>query len=100
MLQQYYSTSGKKKKKLKNAILILQKNNFYFFADNTTVAHCVDVSQRGLLSVVSKSSIQIWKDVFTNGASEKQQSPYMNHSIAGQEISDVAFCPFEDVLGK
>uniref|UniRef100_A0A7S0V4M6 BING4 C-terminal domain-containing protein n=1 Tax=Polytomella parva TaxID=51329 RepID=A0A7S0V4M6_9CHLO len=58
----------------------------------------MDVSQRGLLAVGYGRKIQIWKD----GLAQKQESPYMGHSLATHPTSgaltSLRFCPFEDVL--
>ena len=40
--------------------------------------------------------MEVWKDVMCDG--EKQQRPYMRHSVAG-EVSALEFCPFEDCMG-
>mmetsp|Transcript_28817 Transcript_28817/g.46599 ORF Transcript_28817/g.46599 Transcript_28817/m.46599 type:complete len:579 (-) Transcript_28817:19-1755(-) len=55
----------------------------------------LDISQRGLLAVGCGFQVQIWKDALKT----KQQSPYMRHAIPGQEIQDVKFRPYEDILG-
>ncbi|KAI8910207.1 WD40-repeat-containing domain protein, partial [Gorgonomyces haynaldii] len=58
-------------------------------------AKTVTISQRGLLGMGYGPHISIWKDCFKT----KQKEPYMSHLIPGSEIVDLAFCPFEDVLG-
>lgn len=54
----------------------------------------LDVSQSGLLAVASGYQVQIWKDALRT----KQQSPYMRHARPGDEVLQVRFRPFEDVL--
>jgi U3 small nucleolar RNA-associated protein 7 len=57
----------------------------------------LDFSQRGVLAVGHGPRVTIWKDLLTcEGAA---RVPYMNHLIPGQTITNVQFCPFEDVLG-
>jgi U3 small nucleolar RNA-associated protein 7 len=56
----------------------------------------MDISQSGLLSVGFGHNIQVWKDMFSG---QKQKEPYMNHFIKNSTINQIAFCPFEDVLG-
>lgn len=68
-------------------------NSYY----SPTPATSLHISETGLLSVGFSSHIQIWKDPFTRG--EKPTSPYMNHTIPSSAISNVRFCPFEDILG-
>ncbi|CAO3622847.1 unnamed protein product [Cunninghamella blakesleeana] len=58
-------------------------------------ATSLSISQRGLLGVGWNTHVTVWKDAFRT----KQQSPYMNHLQAGSSITDIAFCPYEDVLG-
>ncbi|KAI7866091.1 WD40-repeat-containing domain protein [Spinellus fusiger] len=58
-------------------------------------ATSISISQRGLLGVGWNTHVTIWKDALRT----KQQSPYMNHLQAGSNVTDVQFCPFEDVLG-
>ncbi|CAO3612154.1 unnamed protein product [Cunninghamella echinulata] len=58
-------------------------------------ATSLSISQRGLLGVGWNTHVTIWKDAFRT----KQVSPYMNHLQAGSSITDIAFCPYEDVLG-
>lgn len=62
-----------------------------------TPATSVTISETGLLGVGFSSHVHVWKDAFTTG--EKQRSPYMTHTIPGSKISNVQFCPFEDILG-
>eukprot|EP01095_Lingulamoeba_sp_RSL-Kostka_P013007 TRINITY_DN525_c9_g1_i1.p1 TRINITY_DN525_c9_g1~~TRINITY_DN525_c9_g1_i1.p1 ORF type:complete len:553 (-),score=201.60 TRINITY_DN525_c9_g1_i1:29-1552(-) len=58
-------------------------------------ANSIDISQRNLLSVGCKGTVQIWKDAIN----VKQRSPYMQHVVKNQLITKVAFCPYEDILG-
>jgi len=58
-------------------------------------ASCIDVSQTGMLGLAHGARVQVWKDAIKT----KQISPYMNHLIAGAELVDLHFCPFEDFLG-
>jgi U3 small nucleolar RNA-associated protein 7 len=39
--------------------------------------------------------VQVWKDAL----STKAMAPYMNHSFHAGTLADLAFCPYEDVLG-
>jgi U3 small nucleolar RNA-associated protein 7 len=58
-------------------------------------AGCLTFSQRGLLAAGHGSYVNIWKDVYQ----EKQKMPYMKHHLLHSSVSDLEFCPFEDVLG-
>lgn len=58
-------------------------------------AASITVSQRGLIAMGCGSSVKIWKDAFT----KKQKEPYMTHSFPGASVSQLKFCPFEDLLG-
>ena len=55
----------------------------------------MDLSQRSLLGTVNNSTVQIWKDVFL----EKQESPYMQHTLESQSSHSIKFCPYEDLIG-
>lgn len=57
-------------------------------------ANHVSFSQRNVLAVAMGNKLQIYKDCCTSGTS----TPYLCHTV-GQTIADVAFCPYEDVLG-
>eukprot|EP00455_Lapot_gusevi_P055343 TRINITY_DN8996_c0_g1_i9.p1 TRINITY_DN8996_c0_g1~~TRINITY_DN8996_c0_g1_i9.p1 ORF type:complete len:302 (-),score=86.13 TRINITY_DN8996_c0_g1_i9:15-920(-) len=59
------------------------------------VPNAVEISQTGLLSVAAGPHIQIWKDALI----KKAKDPYLTHHVYGQEIVDVGFCPYQDVLG-
>ena len=39
--------------------------------------------------------MQIWKDAVKT----KQRSPYLSHEMPGKQVTDVRFCPYEDVTG-
>ena len=58
---------------------------------------CIDISQRGLLSLAKGNHIQVWQD----GLSTKQQSPYLDIQLpcSSQSITHARFRPFEDVIG-
>ncbi|KAJ9082483.1 putative U3 small nucleolar RNA-associated protein 7 [Entomophthora muscae] len=58
-------------------------------------AASITFSQRGILAVAFTGNISLWKDV----CKEKQNSPYMNHKANPNQIHDLQFCPYEDVLG-
>ncbi|RKP26500.1 WD40-repeat-containing domain protein [Syncephalis pseudoplumigaleata] len=58
-------------------------------------ASTLDISQMGLLAVGYNNTITVWKDAFQT----KQASPYMNHTMSGQTVHDLQFCPYDDVLG-
>eukprot|EP00245_Coleochaete_scutata_P004173 TRINITY_DN16442_c0_g2_i1.p1 TRINITY_DN16442_c0_g2~~TRINITY_DN16442_c0_g2_i1.p1 ORF type:complete len:475 (-),score=98.97 TRINITY_DN16442_c0_g2_i1:103-1314(-) len=59
-------------------------------------AKSLEISQKGLLAVAYGSGIQIWKDAL----SQKQKFPYMTHRLFDSGAAeDMAFCPYEDVLG-
>ncbi|KAI8873582.1 BING4CT-domain-containing protein [Ramicandelaber brevisporus] len=60
-----------------------------------TTASDLAISQRGLLAVSFGGNVSIWRDALTT----KQQSPYMNHTEEGSTITNIQFCPYEDVLG-
>jgi len=62
---------------------------------NPTPATTLTISQKGLLAVGYGPHTQVW----TNAFREKQKSPYLNHLIPGSTVTDLQFCPFEDVLG-
>lgn len=51
-------------------------------------------SQRGLLAAASNNIVEVFKDCCTIA----QDKPYMVHRL-NHPISDLDFCPFEDVLG-
>ena len=61
-----------------------------------TPAKSLSISQKGLLAVGYGPHVAVWKDVFRT---TQAAGPYMNHLQASALIADVAFCPFDDVLG-
>jgi len=58
-------------------------------------AHCLSISQKGMLAAAFGCNIYVFKDAL----SEKQGMPYLQHTIQGADISSIQFCPYEDVLG-
>merc|ERR1712013_592071 len=58
-------------------------------------AHCTAISQKGMLAAAFGSQVYVFKDALT----QKQSMPYMKHAIPGCDISGIAFCPYQDVLG-
>jgi len=65
-------------------------------------------SQRGLLAVASGSTVQVYDNQITRrgGADNRGMSPfgptpYLTNLVqgGGAKLNDLAFCPFEDVLG-
>jgi len=61
-----------------------------------TTPKSLDISQKGLIAVGCGSKIEIWRDAL----STKQVKPYLAHRLAkGAQAEDLAFCPYEDVLG-
>ncbi|ODV90781.1 hypothetical protein CANCADRAFT_2507 [Tortispora caseinolytica NRRL Y-17796] len=58
-------------------------------------ASSLHISDTGLLAVGWGPHVHVWKDALKS----KEKSPYMTHLNPGSAISDVRFCPFEDVLG-
>ena len=55
----------------------------------------LSISQKGLLAVGYGPHLSIYKDIFK----EKQKDPYMKHMEPSCRLSDIQFCPFEDILG-
>jgi U3 small nucleolar RNA-associated protein 7 len=60
-----------------------------------TPSRSLTLSQRGLLGVAYGPHVAVWKDAFRT----KQQSPYQTHLQAGTQIRNIAFVPYDDVLG-
>lgn len=58
----------------------------------TTVA----LSQRGLLALGFGPHVQVWPAEVLKGYVPR---PYMRSFIPGETVSNLAFCPYEDVLG-
>ena len=58
---------------------------------------CMDISDKGLLALAGGPAVQVWKDLFSG--SRNTAGPHLLHSVGyGNVASNVAFCPFEDVL--
>eukprot|EP00003_Mantamonas_plastica_P019837 TRINITY_DN32196_c0_g1_i1.p1 TRINITY_DN32196_c0_g1~~TRINITY_DN32196_c0_g1_i1.p1 ORF type:complete len:391 (-),score=127.92 TRINITY_DN32196_c0_g1_i1:674-1699(-) len=70
----------------------LKPLNSYF---SSTPARSLAISQRDMLAVGFGPHVQIWKDALA----QKARSPYLKHSINGHVVQNLAFCPYEDVLG-
>jgi U3 small nucleolar RNA-associated protein 7 len=60
-----------------------------------TPASYIDISQKGILAVGHGPHVSLYKDIFK----EKQSQPYMKHLQSASRVSDLAFCPWEDILG-
>ena len=60
-----------------------------------TPASSVHISDRGLLAVGWGPHITVWQDAFR----VKQNTPYLQHLSPGNDVHDVRYCPYEDVLG-
>jgi len=60
-----------------------------------TPVSTISISQTGLIALGINTTVQVWKDALTS----KQTEPYMIHHVKGNQINDLKFCPFEDVLG-
>ena len=54
----------------------------------------IDISQSGLLSLGCGYQTLVWKDAIK----QKATSPYMRHTIKGQQITHTKFRPYEDIL--
>lgn len=55
----------------------------------------MDISQRGMLAIGYTRRVQVWKDALEY----KATSPYLNHEVKQGLLHDLAFRPYEDVLG-
>jgi len=67
-----------------------------FFTPNVIPACSLDISQRGLLALVSGDIIQVWK----GWDKDKPKAPYMKHTIKGKASgSKLKFVPYEDFMG-
>lgn len=89
----YYATTG-----LDRKIKIWDLRNNYTCLKTHTVNHVPDscsFSQRDMLAVAIGNQFQVFKDCTRKDVTVK---PYLRHKV-GHVISDVQFCPFEDVLG-
>jgi U3 small nucleolar RNA-associated protein 7 len=58
-------------------------------------AKSLSISQKGLLAVGFGPNVTIWR----NALKTKQVTPYMNHLQPSSAVTDVMFCPYEDILG-
>lgn len=58
-------------------------------------AHSLAFSHKGMLAVGHGPRLTVWKDIYKT----KQSEPYMTHLIAGSRVTELKFCPFEDILG-
>jgi U3 small nucleolar RNA-associated protein 7 len=88
----YMATAGLDKQlKIWDIRTFKQVDHYYTPAPPSHIA----ISQQGLLAVGFGPNVSVYKNIFK----EKQKDPYMKHLQPGSRISDLAFCPFEDVLG-
>ena len=55
-------------------------------------------SQRGMLSVGSKSGVVVFKDVARTGTGKGMPEPYLTLPLPGLTASSTLFCPYDDVL--
>ncbi|KAI7958942.1 hypothetical protein MJO28_002733 [Puccinia striiformis f. sp. tritici] len=53
-------------------------------------------SQKGLLAVGWGAHVSVYSDI---GKAESKKGAYMNQLFPSQEVEQVQFCPFEDLLG-
>ena len=63
---------------------------------------CVDISDRGLVSLGWGTTVEVWRGLFDKAQgtkSEKMSRPYLRWGAQGQRVESVKWCPFEDVLG-
>jgi len=88
----YLTTTG-----MDNKLKIWDVRNYKeLYSYNTPrPATTVDISQRGILAIGSRDTVQMWKEVFT----VRQTEPYMMHRVTGNVAEMVRFCPFEDIAG-
>ncbi|AMD19966.1 HCL185Wp [Eremothecium sinecaudum] len=69
----------------------------------------VSISDTGLLVLTRGPHVTLWKDVFKHGSEARpcftssglknRNTPYMSHMFAGNSINNIAFVPFEDLMG-
>eukprot|EP01103_Thecamoeba_quadrilineata_P019261 TRINITY_DN7715_c0_g1_i1.p1 TRINITY_DN7715_c0_g1~~TRINITY_DN7715_c0_g1_i1.p1 ORF type:complete len:539 (+),score=119.58 TRINITY_DN7715_c0_g1_i1:48-1664(+) len=64
--------------------------------ETAATAKSIAVSQRGMLGISFHDSIHFWKNMGLDGADKSQ---YIRHNLGTGRVRDIAFCPFEDVLG-
>ncbi|KAJ2358944.1 putative U3 small nucleolar RNA-associated protein 7 [Coemansia erecta] len=88
----YMATSG-----LDGRVKIWDIRTFQALHEYTTLrpAQSLDISQRGLLAAGWGPNVTIWKDALNSHVSD----PYMKRQLPGSVVSDVAFVPYDDVLG-
>lgn len=55
----------------------------------------MDISQRGMLATGYTRRVQVWKDALEY----KSNAPYLNHEVKQGLLHDLAFRPYEDILG-
>jgi len=68
----------------------------YSYRMKGKAAHCLSISQRGLLAAAYGPKVVVFKDALRM----KQGMPYMRYMVqGGSNITDIEFCPYEDVLG-
>ena len=59
-------------------------------------ASCIDISDTGKVAVGMGSRVLVWKDdVFKSGT---KHPLYLSHSLPGDMVNSLKFCPFEDLL--
>lgn len=58
-------------------------------------AHTLDISQTGQLAVGAGSHVRVW----SGALAQKQRSPSTSAELPGWQLTELRFCPFEDVLG-
>merc|ERR1711974_110363 len=56
----------------------------------------LDFSQRGILAVSRDNVVELYKDMAT--LSQRPEKPYLYHRC-DRLVTDLSFCPYEDVLG-
>lgn len=58
-------------------------------------ATTIDISDTGALALAYGPHVQVWRHALAT----KAVSPYLNDCHAGESVTRVRFCPYEDVLG-
>eukprot|EP00668_Euglena_longa_P000271 GGOE01000364.1.p1 GENE.GGOE01000364.1~~GGOE01000364.1.p1 ORF type:complete len:607 (-),score=197.49 GGOE01000364.1:348-2123(-) len=56
----------------------------------------VKISQTTMVGLAYPNYVEFWKGLL---GPEKQEMPYMMHSTKRREITNLEFCPYEDVVG-
>lgn len=88
----YMATTGMDKQlKLWDLRMYKLLNQYSTHSPGTSVS----ISDMEILSASFGSSVHTWKKPF----SSSQRELYLSHSLAGSQVVDVKFAPFEDVLG-